>query len=67
MKIFKTKKNEIREAGNKFIRKNFVNFSYLQIQFRDGKTRLRRMRHLAYMRWNFGSENQGNRSMGKSR
>lgn len=37
MQIFKPKRDEIREAGNKFIRRNFVNFIYLQIvQFRDG-------------------------------
>jgi len=26
----------MRETGNKFIRKNVVNVSYLQIKFRDG-------------------------------
>lgn len=36
IKIFKPKRDEIREAGNKFIRRNVVNFSYFQIQFRDG-------------------------------
>lgn len=36
MKIFKPKRDEIREAGNKLIRRNFVNFSCLQIQFCEG-------------------------------
>ena len=36
MKIFKPQRDEIREGENKFIRRNFANFSYLQIQFRDG-------------------------------
>lgn len=36
IKIFKPKRDEIREEGNEFIRRNVVNFSYLQIQFRNG-------------------------------
>jgi len=36
MKMFKPKRDEIREAGNIFTRRNFGNFSYLQILFRDG-------------------------------
>jgi hypothetical protein len=31
IKIFQPKRDEIREARNKFIRRDFVNFSYIQI------------------------------------